>query len=158
MTRKLRRQGAFLTLGVAALVAGCGTVQQFDPAPEHLKSIEGNKIIPAPVTQLPAPPAPVARPVQETYTLVVTDVPLREVLFALARDAAINVDIAGNIEGRVTLNAVNQTLPQILERISRQVSMRHSVENGTLVVMPDAPTGRTIAWTTSIWHATAKAR
>lgn len=139
MTRKLRRHGAFLTLGVAALVAGCGTVQQFDPAPEHLKSIEGNKIIPAPVTQLPAPPAPVAKPVQETYTLVVTDVPVREVLFALARDAAINVDIAGNIEGKVTLNAVNQTLPQILERISRQVSMRHSVENGTLVVTPDAP-------------------
>jgi general secretion pathway protein D len=139
MTQKVWRRGAFLTIGTAALVAGCGTVQQFDPAPEHLKSLEGSTIIPAPVTQLPAPPAPVAKPAQETYTLVVTDVPVREVLFALARDAAINVDIAGNIEGNVTLNAVNQTLPQILERISRQVSMRHSVENGTLVVMPDAP-------------------
>jgi general secretion pathway protein D len=139
MTRKVWRRGAFLTLGAAALVAGCGTVQKFDPAPEHLKSLEGNTIIPAPVTQVPAPPAPVAKPVQETYTLVVTDVPVREVLFALARDAAINVDIAGNIEGNVTLNAVNQTLPQILERISRQVSLRHSIENGTLVVMPDAP-------------------
>ena len=139
MTQKVWRRGAFLTLGAAALVAGCGTVQQFDPAPEHLKSLEGNTIIPAPVTQLPAPPAPVAKPVQETYTLVVTDVPVREVLFALARDAAINVDIAGNIEGNVTLNAVNQTLPQILERISRQVSLRHNIENGTLVVTPDAP-------------------
>ena len=139
MTQKAWRCGAILTLGTAMLVAGCGTVQQFEPAPEHLKSLEGNKIIPAPVTQLPTPPAPVAKPVQETYTLVVTDVPVREVLFALARDAAINVDIAGNIEGNVTLNAVNQTLPQILERISRQVSMRHKVENGTLVVMPDTP-------------------
>lgn len=139
MTHKVWRRGAFLTIGVATLVAGCGTVQQFDPAPEHLKSLDDKTIIPAPVTQLPAPPAPVAKPVQETYTLVVTDVPVREVLFALARDAAINVDIAGNIEGNVTLNAVNQTLPQILERISRQVSMRHNVENGTLVVMPDAP-------------------
>ena len=139
MTQKVWRRGAFLTLGAAALVAGCGTVQQFDPAPEHLKSLEGDTIIPAPVTQLPAPPAPVAKPVQETYTLVVTDVPVREVLFALARDAAINVDIAGNIEGNVTLNAVNQTLPQILERISRQVSLRHNIENGTLVVTPDAP-------------------
>ncbi|MCL4792711.1 MAG: type II and III secretion system protein, partial [Gammaproteobacteria bacterium] len=139
MTQKAWRRGAILTLGTAMLVAGCGTVQQFEPAPEHLKSLEGNKIIPAPVTQLPTPPAPVAKPVQETYTLVVTDVPVREVLFALARDAAINVDIAGNIEGNVTLNAVNQTLPQILERISRQVSMRHKVENGTLVVMPDTP-------------------
>ena len=139
MTQNIWRRGAFLSIGVAALVAGCGTVQQFDPAPEHLKSIEGNRIIPAPVTHLPTPPAPVAQPVQETYTLVVTDVPVREVLFALARDAAINVDISGNIEGNVTLNAVNQTLPQILERIGRQVSIRHSIENGTLVVMPDAP-------------------
>ncbi len=139
MTQNVWRRGALLSIGVAALVAGCGTVQQFDPAPEHLKSIEGNKIIPAPVTRLPTPPAPVARPVQETYTLVVTDVPVREVLFALARDAAINVDIAGNIEGNVTLNAVNQTLPQILQRIGRQVSLRHTLENGTLVVMPDAP-------------------
>ncbi|MCB1596420.1 MAG: pilus (MSHA type) biogenesis protein MshL [Gammaproteobacteria bacterium] len=139
MTQNIWRRGAFLSIGVAALVAGCGTVQPFDPAPEHLKSVEGNRIIPAPVTRLPTPPAPVAQPVQETYTLVVTDVPVREVLFALARDAAINVDISGNIEGNVTLNAVNQTLPQILERISRQVSIRHNIENGTLVVMPDAP-------------------
>lgn len=139
MTQKVWRRGAFLTIGTALLVAGCGTVQQFDPAPEHLKSLEGDTIIPAPVTQLPAPPAPVAKPVQETYTLVVTDVPVREVLFALARDAAINVDIAGNIEGNVTLNAVNQTLPQILERIGRQVSLRHNIENGTLVITPDAP-------------------
>ena len=139
MTQNIWRRGAFLSIGVAALVAGCGTMQQFDPAPEHLESIEGNRIIPAPVTRLPAPPAPVAQPVQETYTLVVTDVPVREVLFALARDAAINVDISGNVEGNVTLNAVNQTLPQILERIGRQVSIRHSIENSTLVVMPDAP-------------------
>jgi MSHA type pilus biogenesis protein MshL len=139
MTQNVWRRGAFLSISVAALITGCGTVQQFDPAPEHLKSIEGNTIIPAPVTQLPTPPAPVARPVQETYTLVVTDVPVREVLFALARDAAINVDISGNIEGNVTLNAVNQSLPQILDRISRQVSLRHNVENGTLVITPDTP-------------------
>lgn len=139
MTHNVWRRGAFLSISVAALIAGCGTVQQFDPAPEHLKSIEGNKIIPAPVTQLPTPPAPVARPAQETYTLVVTDVPVREVLFALARDAAINVDVSGNIEGTVTLNAVNQTLPQILDRISRQVSLRHNIENGTLVITPDTP-------------------
>ncbi len=139
MTQNAWRHGALLTLGVAALIGGCGTVQQFDPAPEHLKSIAGSKIIPAPVTQLPTPPAPVARPIQETYTLVVTDVPVREVLFALARDAAINVDINGKIEGSVTLNAVNQTLPQILDRISRQVSLRYSVDNGTLAIMPDSP-------------------
>ncbi len=39
----------------------------------------------------------------------------------------------------VTLNAINQTLPQILDRISKQVDMRYELKDGLLVVMPDAP-------------------
>jgi general secretion pathway protein D len=60
-------------------------------------------------------------------------------LFALARDARINIDIHGGIDGTVTLNAINQTLPQILDRIARQVDMRYELNNGLLVVMPDSP-------------------
>ena len=39
----------------------------------------------------------------------------------------------------VTLNAINQTLPQILDRISKQVDMRYELKDGLLVVMPDSP-------------------
>lgn len=135
-----RRRAVFvITSGLATFAAGCGTVQQFDPAPEHLRTIEGNRDVPPAVTQLPAPPAPVPRPPQETYSVIVTDVPVKDVLFALARDAGVNVDVSGDLQGNVTINAIDQTLPQILDRISRQASIRYSLDNGTLVVMPDAP-------------------
>lgn len=83
------------------------------------------------------PPKPAVR--AETYSVVVTNVPAQEILFALARDAKINLDIHPGIQGSVTLNALNQTLPQILTRIARQIDMRHELENGNLTVMPDTP-------------------
>jgi MSHA biogenesis protein MshL len=74
-----------------------------------------------------------------TYSVVVANLPAQEILFALARDANINLDIHGGIEGNITLNALNQTLPQILERIAKQVEMRYEINHGTLTVMPDSP-------------------
>ena len=80
------------------------------------------------MTQLPLPPPPVPAPPQETYSVVVTDVPVRDVLFALARDAKRQRGHHGDIQGNVTMNAIDQTLPQILDRISRQVSLRYQLE------------------------------
>ncbi len=131
------------TAATTALVAGCGPMLKYSPAPEHLVTATPRDGIPAPVTQMPLPPPPVEAPRQETYSVVVTDVPVRDVLFALARDAGVNVDISGDIEGNVTINAIDQTLPQILERISRQVSLRYELESGSLVVSPDTPFWRT---------------
>ena len=128
-----------LTSALGAFTAGCGTLQPFNPAPEHLKTIAGTDVVPPTVTQMPAPAAPKPRPPQETYSVVVTDVPVKDVLFALARDASVNVDVSGDIQGNVTINAIDQTLPQILDRISRQTSIRYTLDNGTLLVLPDAP-------------------
>ena len=141
MTRIVARRRALFVLAsaVGAFTAGCGTVQPFDPAPEHLKTIAGTDVVPPTVTQMPAPPAPAPRAPQETYSVVVTDVPVKDVLFALARDAGVNVDVSGDLQGNVTINAINQTLPQILDRISRQTSLRYTLDNGTLLVLPDAP-------------------
>lgn len=95
--------------------------------------------IPPPVTQAPVlpPPRPEAR--LETYTVIVNQVPLKELLFALARDAKLNLDIYDNIEGTITINAVDQTLPQILERISRQAPIRYQIEGDNLIVSADTP-------------------
>jgi MSHA type pilus biogenesis protein MshL len=95
--------------------------------------------IPPPVTRTIAPPPPQARHKAETYSVVVNQVPVRELLFALARDAQVNVDIHPGIEGSVTLNAIDQTLPQLLTRISSLVDMRFELDGNKLVVMPDAP-------------------
>ena len=45
-------------------------------------------------------------------------------MFAISRDTKVNIDIHPGIEGRVTLNAIDQTLKQILTRVSKQVDMR----------------------------------
>ncbi|MCS7101243.1 MAG: type II and III secretion system protein [Burkholderiaceae bacterium] len=84
------------------------------------------------------PPPRTAAP-QETYRVSVQNVPVQELLFALARDAKLNLDLHPEVQGPVTLQAVDQTLVQILERVARQVEMRYSIEDGVLVVAPDRP-------------------
>ena len=95
--------------------------------------------IPEPVQQSVAlpPPRPAAR--QETYSVSVHRVPVQSVLFALARDAGLNVDVHPAVEGTVTLNALDQTLPQLLERIGKQVDMRYELHGSNLQVLPDQP-------------------
>lgn len=137
---KLSHTYLYLT---CALLSACGT-SPITPSDKHLQQDSANpqhgsadipqanrRTIPLP------PPKPTAR--IETYSVVVSNVPAQEILFALARDANINLDISSGIQGNVSLNAINQTLPQILERISKQVDMRYELENGTLSVMPDKP-------------------
>lgn len=99
--------------------------------------------IPEVVEQTPFVPPPEEVPETETFTVVVNEVPVRELLFALARDAELNVDVHPRIGGNVTLNAVDQTLTQILDRLARQVDLRYSIDRGTLVIMPDEPYYRT---------------
>jgi general secretion pathway protein D len=64
---------------------------------------------------------------------------VREVLLAMARETRVNFDIHPGIEGTVNLNAIDQTLKQILNRMARQVDMRWEMDGQTLTVMPDTP-------------------
>jgi general secretion pathway protein D len=107
----------------------------------HLRADE-----PAPSGTVPAPiqistilpkPTPTSRP--ETYSVVVNGVKVQELLFALARDARLNIDVHPGIVGTVTINAIEQTLPQLLTRISKQVDMRWELDGPNLIVMPDSP-------------------
>lgn len=95
--------------------------------------------IPPPVQQsiyIP-PPQPVSP--TETYSVTVVEVPVKELLFALARDAKLDVDIHPNVSGTVTLNALDKTLPQIMERIAEQTGLRYQLENQRLIISSDAP-------------------
>jgi len=124
------------------LITACGT-HAIKPSDLHIKHENIEPIlstsIPQPIKRTIPPPTPQAAPKVETYSVVVTNVPAHEILFALARDAKINLDIQSGIQGNVTINAINQTLPQILTRIAKQVDMRYELDNGTLTVMPDSP-------------------
>ena len=142
----MRSRDKFYLCVIAAMLASCGT-KPIQPSDQHIQrpatQSETAGSAPQPIPQpiqssviLP-PPKPAGK--VATYSVVVTNVPAQEILFALARDAKINLDIHPGIQGTVTVNAINQTLPQILSRIARQVDMRYELDNGYLTVMPDSP-------------------
>lgn len=129
---------------ISLLLAACAAPTPREPLKGHLNTtstppavVAAN--IPAPVQQTLALPKPSASRKAETYSVVVNNVPARDLLFALARDAKVNVDIHPGITGTVTLNAIDQTLPQLLTRISKQVDMRFELDGPNLAVMPDSP-------------------
>lgn len=136
--------GPRLSLLIALLaLQGCASdVVRFPPSQGHISEQpkpEAVSNIPSPVQvplQLP-PPKPHAKPL--TYNVVVTEVPVKELLFSLARDTKLNIDVHPNIQGVVTLNAINETLPAILDRIAYQVNIRYKLEGDTLIVTPDTP-------------------
>lgn len=95
--------------------------------------------IPKPIRSNPQLPVPRATAKLQTYTVVVNEVPVKEILFALARESKLNIDIHPSIQGRATLNAVDQTLPAILERLAKQVDLTYKMENNVLYIAPDQP-------------------
>jgi general secretion pathway protein D len=130
-------------LAAALLVSACTVAppQPREDSPGHLGSTPPPAVqaaIPEPVRRRPFVPLPVPAPAQETFSVVVSEVPVRELLFALARDANINVDVHPAITGNVTLNAIDQGLYQILDRITRQLAVRYENRDNTLVIMPDS--------------------
>ncbi len=138
MTPRSTHSSKLFTATLLLTLSACGVTA---PKPERHIQAEATRpvSIPEPVRSVPLPPPPKAEARTEKYSVVVNNVPAQQLLFALARDAKVNVDIHGGIEGQVTLNAIDQTLQQILTRISKQVDMRFEIDGANLVVMPDAP-------------------
>lgn len=141
---------------VSAVLAGlvsCNNVplpppsssSEFEVEGRHISEAEpaGQTDIPEVVQNLPVVSPPQVEPPLELYSVVVQDVPVRELLFAMARDADINIDVPASLGGVVSINAIDQTLPQILERIARQVDIRWRFDRADyLVVEPDLPIWR----------------
>ena len=146
--RAALRAGVCVGFGIA--VVGCGTlpVARTDghlknaTPPEIVTTVGGARVssaVPQPVRQVPLPPPPMARVEEVKYSVTVNNVPAQELLFAISRDTKVNIDVHPGIEGRVTLNAIDQTLKQILTRVSKQVDMRWEVDGPNIVVKPDSP-------------------
>lgn len=132
-----------LALAGLVLLGGCVPPQAFDTSPGHIGQPAQPAMPiappPAPVKAAPAlaPPRPGA-PVP-TYTVVVNDVPVKDLLFSIARDTQYNIDLHPGIAGRVSLNAVQEPLPAILDRIARQADLRYEMNGRTVSIMPDTP-------------------
>lgn len=140
----LRTAGATLT---ALLLTACApSTLNGGPSAGHLRAEDAVKpqgSIPPPVQQIATLPKPRPAAKTETYSVVVNNIKVQDLLFALARDAKLNVDIHPGITGSVTMNAIDQTLPQLLSRIAKQVDMRFELDGPNLAVMPDTPYLRT---------------
>ncbi len=132
----------FLTASLVALAAGCGTqpiaesASHIRQAPERASAAPD---IPKPVLPAPLPPPPEPRAAEIRYSIVVANQPVRDVLLAIAAETRVNVDVHPGVSGAVTINAIDQTLRQILSRIAKQVDMRYEIEGQTIHVMPDSP-------------------
>jgi general secretion pathway protein D len=128
----------------SATLTGCIGLPVQQPSNLHLRNESvaqqaPDKAIPVPVAATSRLPPPKAAAKTETYSVSVRNIPAQDLLFALARDAKLNIDLHPGISGTVTINAIDQTLQQILTRLSKQVDMRWEIDGPNLVIMPDTP-------------------
>lgn len=140
-----QRVKSLSAIGLCMVVmTACQTGKEYPPSAGHIgievPAAQASVAIPEVVDKVPYLPKPAPQQhKQEKYTVVVNDVPVQELLFALARDAKLNLDIFGDIEGNISLNAIDQTLPKILERIGKQSQIRYQIADGVLEVSADTP-------------------
>lgn len=73
------------------------------------------------------------------YSVMVHNAPVRETLLGLAKSAKVNIDIHPNVDGNITLNAIQETMPSILDRICEQLDIRWSKKNNHILVELDTP-------------------
>ncbi len=139
----VRRAATFGALLFALGLPGCGVHPVVPQSQGHITRDDatpaGADQIPPAVSGTPYVPPPRQRPKVPTYSVVVYEVPVKELLLSLARDTKENIDVHPGLTGLVSVNAVDETLPAILERISRQVNLRYRIEGHTIVVAPDLP-------------------
>ena len=132
----IANMGACVVLGLVA----CAAPPSPPVSSAHLRPapiVPGNPPEFASAAPLPKPPRP--SPKQEVYSVVMQNVNVQDLLFALARDAKLNVDIHPSITGTVTMNVRDQTLVEILERVARQVDLRYEMQGRNLSILPDTP-------------------
>ncbi|MDJ0878737.1 MAG: hypothetical protein QNI86_09005 [Halieaceae bacterium] len=126
------------------LLAGCESVRDKpDLSTGHIQPTDSGagpaEDIPPPVRITPRLPLPQVEESETTHTVVVYDVPVSELLFSLARDSDLNLDVDPDIDATVTINAVEQPLPVILDRIANSADLRYELSDNLLRVSRDTP-------------------
>lgn len=151
------RRALPITLTLSALcsvIAGCASQAvdkeaAFAPSADHLQAKQSlpssvsSKVPPIPSMMVPPliPTIPSSSPdkTETLYTLSVIKAPVRQVMYKLARDAKLNLDIDQGVSGNVTINAIDQPLKTILSRISDQSGARIQLSSDLISVQADLP-------------------
>lgn len=126
---------------IISSMTGCGPAL-LPLSDDHLAQGPSRGEIPSIVRPPPLPP-PQPEPERAVFSVSAQNEPLREFLYKLARDARVDLDIDPAVGGNITIHAVEQTLPQILERVARQWRLRYELRDRHLVIAPDTPFLRT---------------
>lgn len=127
---------------VASVLLGCqpSATKLGDSTHLSAEDMLRTQVIPDVVKVLPpALPEPSKVKNERLHTVVVHDVPVTELLFSLARDANINLDIDSDITTRITLNAVNQPLMAIIDRVAEKASLRYETTSHGIYIRRDKP-------------------
>ena len=128
---------------VLLLAVGLGAcaIRQPEPNAGHLRPPTAAPGTPPALVNTPLlpPPPSSGRAKAEVFSVSVHNVDIRRLLFAIARDARLNLDIHPDLTGTVSMNAIDQTVTEILDRAAVQANMRYEMEGRNLFVMPDAP-------------------
>lgn len=127
--------------GLVCLVLGaCAGPRIVDHSVGHVEEAETRISEMAPLkTEPPRIPKPAPAPPVETYSVVVKDVAVNDLLFSLALDASLELDIQGAGNTAITMNAVDQSLDNILNRIAEQAGLRFVLRGRNLLVKKDTP-------------------
>jgi len=142
LRRTPRLLGGRVTVAITAalLLSGCAGPLTVGLSSGHVVdepealSPSPEPVPPAPEVPVPSAPEPVA-----TYTVVVKQVPVVDLLFSLARDAGLDLDLDADTSAVVTINAVERPLPEILTRITSQAGLRYRMRGNSLLVEEDEP-------------------
>jgi len=146
-----------MTLFVVLALSGCNAAERytyFDRDAKLQRDDFREVLQPPPVP----PPQPNTPPIPEMQSIVAlpgpalpseavrhvsisTDetVPLREVLYELARQAGVDLELDPRIEGSVIFNARSRPFEEVVRRIADLAGLRHSFDDGVLRVELDEP-------------------
>ncbi|MBK6999544.1 MAG: pilus (MSHA type) biogenesis protein MshL [Rhodoferax sp.] len=131
---------AILAVLAVLVLPGCSSPPALFLSKSHLQATAPTPgSAPDFVLAPPMPNPPRTTPKQEVYSVVVQNIDVQDLLFVLARDANLNVDIHPAITGVVTMNVRDLTLPEILDRMARQVDLRYEMQGRNLSVLPNLP-------------------
>lgn len=90
------------------------------------------------IVALPGPALP-SEAVRQVSISTDETVPLREVLYELARQAGVDLELDPRIEGSVIFNARSRPFDEVVRRIADLAGLRHSFDDGVLRVELDEP-------------------
>ncbi|MBO1927159.1 pilus (MSHA type) biogenesis protein MshL [Thiomicrorhabdus sp. 6S2-11] len=105
---------------------------------KNLRESSIPKISMAPSTELP----PLDLIQKELYSITAIKVPITELLFQVSQDSGKEIDIFNGVEGTVTINAINQPLEVILDRMAEQANFVFEMRDNIIKIRPDLPEWR----------------